>query len=83
MHDVLAAYRWLTRQYPQAAILVSGECAGGGLAISLALALRDSRGPDSRMPAGIHVVSPFCDLALPPGTPVPPPTPIRGSTGSR
>jgi salicylate hydroxylase len=67
VHDVLAAYRWLTRQYPQAPILVSGECAGGGLAISLALALRDSRGPDSRMPVGIHVVSPFCDLSLPPG----------------
>ena len=66
LHDVLAAYRWLARQYPQAPILVSGECAGGGLALSLALALRDSGGPDSRMPAGIHVVSPFCDLALPP-----------------
>jgi salicylate hydroxylase len=66
VHDVLAAYRWLARQYPQAPILVSGECAGGGLALSLALALRDSGGPDSRMPAGIHVVSPFCDLALAP-----------------
>jgi salicylate hydroxylase len=66
VHDVLAAYRWLARQYPQAPILVSGECAGGGLALSLALALRDSGRPDSRMPAGIHVVSPFCDLALAP-----------------
>ena len=63
--DVMAAYRWLAREYPQAPILVSGECAGGGLALSLALALRDSRTrPASRMPAGIHVVSPFCDLAL-------------------
>ena len=66
LDDVLAAYRWLARQYPQAPILVSGECAGGGLALSLALALRDSGGPDSRMPAGIHLVSPFCDLALSP-----------------
>jgi salicylate hydroxylase len=72
LDDVLAAYRWLARQYPHAPILVSGECAGGGLALSLALALRDSalalpgsRGPADRMPAGIHVVSPFCDLALP------------------
>ncbi len=64
LHDVLAAYRWLARQYPRAPILVSGECAGGGLALSLALALRDADGPASRMPAGIHVVSPFCDLAL-------------------
>jgi salicylate hydroxylase len=65
LHDVLAAYRWLAREYPRAPILVSGECAGGGLALSLALALRDSGGPATRMPAGIHVVSPFCDLALP------------------
>jgi len=65
LDDVLAAYRWLARAYPQAPILVSGECAGGGLALSLALALRDSGGPAGRMPAGIHVVSPFCDLELP------------------
>jgi salicylate hydroxylase len=64
LDDALAAYRWLARQYPQAPILVSGECAGGGLALSLALALRDSGQPTDRMPAGIHVVSPFCDLAL-------------------
>jgi salicylate hydroxylase len=67
LHDVLAAYRWLAREHPRAPILVSGECAGGGLALSLALALRDSDEPDSRTPAGIHVVSPFCDLASPAG----------------
>jgi salicylate hydroxylase len=64
LQDVLAAYRWLTRQYPRAPILVSGECAGGGLALSLALALRDAGDSATPMPAGIHVVSPFCDLAL-------------------
>ncbi len=71
LHDVLAAYRWLARRYPQAPVIVSGECAGGGLALSLALALRDSAardadtgGPAVRLPAGIHVVSPLCDLAL-------------------
>ncbi len=62
LHDALAVYQWLAREYPQAPILLSGECAGGGLALSLALALRDSA-PASRMPAGIHLVSPFCDLA--------------------
>jgi salicylate hydroxylase len=62
LDDVRAAYRWLAREYPRAPILLSGECAGGGLALSLALALRDSGGQTSRMPAGIHVVSPFCDL---------------------
>ena len=63
LDDALAAYRWLARSYPRAPILVSGECAGGGLALALALALRDSGAP-GRMPAGIHVVSPFCDLAV-------------------
>lgn len=65
LNDVLAAYRWLAREHPGAPILVSGECAGGGLALSLALALRDADDPGIRMPAGIHLVSPFCDLAVP------------------
>jgi salicylate hydroxylase len=65
LDDVLAAYRWLAREYPRAPILVSGECAGGGLALALAVALRDAAEPASRMPAGVHVVSPFCDLAPP------------------
>ena len=65
LDDIVTAYRWLAREYPQAPILVSGECAGGGLALSLAIALRDEGGEATRMPAGIHVVSPFCDLALP------------------
>jgi salicylate hydroxylase len=70
LDDVLAAYRWLAREFPRAPVIVSGECAGGGLALSLALALRGAAqdgadGPAARMPAGIHVVSPFCDLALP------------------
>jgi salicylate hydroxylase len=71
LDDVLAAYRWLAREYPRAPVIVSGECAGGGLALSLALALRDSAlghadadAPVARPPAGIHLVSPFCDLAL-------------------
>jgi salicylate hydroxylase len=69
LDDVVAAYRWLARHYPQAPILVSGECAGGGLALALALTLRSASrqgepAPGTRMPAGIHVVSPFCDLTL-------------------
>jgi salicylate hydroxylase len=61
LDDVLSAYRWLAAQHPSAPIFVSGECAGGGLAISLALALRDA---GDRLPAGIHVISPFCDLTV-------------------
>lgn len=61
LDDALAAYRWLAARYPAAPVVVSGECAGGGLAISLAVALRDA---GDRLPAGIHVVSPFCDLTV-------------------
>ncbi|HLH81831.1 MAG TPA: alpha/beta hydrolase fold domain-containing protein [Trebonia sp.] len=64
LDDCLVAYRWLTRRYPKAPVIVSGECAGGGLALSLALALRGSGEPAGRLPAAIHLVSPFCDLAL-------------------
>src|SRR6185369_16750407 len=61
LDDALTAYRWLRREHPGAGIVVSGECAGGGLAISLAVALRDAGEP---LPAGLHAVSPFCDLTL-------------------
>jgi acetyl esterase/lipase len=63
LEDALAAYRWLARECPRAPILVSGECAGGGLALGLALAVRDADGAYGRRPAGVQVVSPFCDLA--------------------
>jgi salicylate hydroxylase len=61
LEDALAAYRWLAVREPPERILLSGECAGGGLALALALALRDAGEP---LPAGIHVVSPFCDLTV-------------------
>jgi len=61
LEDALKAYRWLAREHRDARIVVTGECAGGGLALSLALALRE-RG--EALPSAIHVVSPFCDLAV-------------------
>jgi salicylate hydroxylase len=61
LEDALAAYRWLVAEYPAAPVYVSGECAGGGLAVSLAVALRDA---GEQLPAGIHVVSPFCDFTV-------------------
>jgi salicylate hydroxylase len=62
LDDALTAYRWLVAQQDGAGrILVTGEDAGGGLAISLACALRDAGEP---LPAAIYVVSPFCDLSL-------------------
>jgi salicylate hydroxylase len=59
LEDALAAHRSLTAQGHE--VLVSGECAGGGLAVALALALRDA---GEQLPAALHVVSPFCDLTV-------------------
>jgi salicylate hydroxylase len=60
--DALCAYRaLLTKGIPSSSILLSGESAGGGLAIALAIALRTSGEP---LPAGILAVAPFTDLTL-------------------
>ena len=64
--DVLAAYRWLVRHYPQAPVLVSGDFAGGGLALSLALALRDSGESADRAVAEFAAFA-SAVAALPPG----------------
>jgi salicylate hydroxylase len=61
LEDALAAYRWLAERVAPERILLSGECAGGGVAVALAVALRDAGEP---LPAGVHVVSPFCDLTV-------------------
>jgi salicylate hydroxylase len=57
LEDVLAAYRSVLG----ARVVVTGECAGGGLAIALAVAARDE---GLALPDAIDVVSPFCDLTL-------------------
>ncbi|GGC54964.1 alpha/beta hydrolase fold domain-containing protein [Chelatococcus reniformis] len=60
--DAVAAYRALLRQgIGGASILLSGESAGGGLALALALALRTAGDP---LPAGIVAAAPFTDLTL-------------------
>jgi salicylate hydroxylase len=60
--DAVCAYRALLAQgIPASSILVSGESAGGGLAIALVLALRSAGDP---LPAGILAVAPFADLTL-------------------
>jgi salicylate hydroxylase len=59
--DVLAAYLWLLREHAPARVVVSGEDAGGGLAVALAVRLRDAGEP---LPAALHVVSPLCDLTV-------------------
>ena len=56
------AYRaLLTHGYSNTDIIIAGESAGGGLAYSLALRLRELGLPS---PAGIITISPWCDLTL-------------------
>jgi salicylate hydroxylase len=60
--DAVVAYRALLgKGIPASAILLSGESAGGGLAVALALALRTA---GDALPAGILAVAPFTDLTL-------------------
>ena len=59
LDDVRAVYLSLARQFGADRIGVLGESAGGGLAISLALALRDA---GDEMPGAIAAIAPFADL---------------------
>jgi len=61
LDDVSTVYSWLAREHGSERCVVSGECAGGGLAIAMALRQRDA---GASLPGAIHVVSPFCDLTL-------------------
>jgi|HubBroStandDraft_6_1064221.scaffolds.fasta_scaffold291274_1 monoterpene epsilon-lactone hydrolase len=62
LDDALAAYRWLLDQgIAPSRIVVAGESAGGGLALSLLIALRDSATP---LPAAAVCVSPWVDLEV-------------------
>lgn len=59
--DCLAAWRCLREQgYPASAILIAGDSAGGGLALSLLAALLAA----GERPAGLVAFSPWCDLTL-------------------
>jgi salicylate hydroxylase len=61
LDDTVAAFGWLARELGAERSVVSGECAGGGLAIAMAVRLRDA---GMALPSALHVVSPFCDLTL-------------------
>jgi epsilon-lactone hydrolase len=62
LDDALAAYEWLLAEgvAPQQVALV-GDSAGGGLAFSLLIRLRDENRP---LPAAVAALSPWTDLAL-------------------
>ncbi len=61
-HDARAAWRHLVdeRGIAPGRIVVAGDSAGGGLALALAIALRDEGGP---LPAVVVAFSPWTDLA--------------------
>ncbi len=62
LEDAVAVYRGLLAQGLRAdRIIIGGDSAGGGLALSAVLALRD-RG--ERLPAAIVLLSPWLDLSL-------------------
>ena len=62
VEDALACYRALRKQgLGPHQIVVCGDSAGGGLALALALKLRDAGEP---MPAGLMLLSPFLDTNL-------------------
>lgn len=59
--DAVAAYRGLLKDgFSPASIVVGGDSAGGGLTLSLLLALREAGIP---LPAGAALFSPWTDLA--------------------
>src|SRR5690606_25827799 len=62
LKDALIAYRWLTRSAGYAAgnIILAGDSAGGGLAVSLMLALRSV---DAPQPCAAVLLSPWTDLS--------------------
>lgn len=62
LDDVVAAYRFLLSSgVAPGSIAVAGDSAGGGLAVALALRLRDAGEP---LPACLWLISPWVDIAL-------------------
>jgi monoterpene epsilon-lactone hydrolase len=61
VEDALRAYRWVRAHHPDAAIVLGGDSAGAGLAISTALEVRANK---LTHPAAIVGFSPYSDLAV-------------------
>lgn len=61
LDDSVAVYRWLLKRgYGRGDIAIMGDSAGGGLAVSLAMAIRQARLP---APVAVVALSPLTDLS--------------------
>jgi epsilon-lactone hydrolase len=61
LHDAVSSYHWLLDQgISPSRICVVGDSAGGGLALSMVIAVRDAGAP---LPAAIVAIGPSTDLA--------------------
>ena len=61
LDDLRSTYAWLRGRLDASQIVVMGDSAGGGLALSLVMSLRDRA---SALPAGLVMMSPWVDLAM-------------------
>lgn len=62
LEDALIAFEWLLRQgVDPRGLVIAGDGAGGGLALSATMALRDNQ---ATLPAALTCLSPWTDLAL-------------------
>lgn len=59
-NDAMDAWSWIMQHYPADRVFVVGDSAGGNLALSLTLRLRD-QGDD--LPAAVIAMSPWADLS--------------------
>lgn len=59
LQDCLASYLWLLKHYDPKEIIIAGDSAGGGMALSLMVIMRDQGIP---LPAGAILISPWVDL---------------------
>lgn len=59
LQDCLAAYLWLLKSYDPSEIIIAGDSAGAGMALSMLVIMRDQ---DIPLPAGAILISPWVDL---------------------
>lgn len=60
LEDALATYQYVRALRPHVPLIITGDSAGGGLALSLLVRLRERA---ERLPAGAILLSPWTDLA--------------------